>query len=215
MISVTASDVITAASLLLSIVSLIVVITLSVVLRRFLKHMSAEQAIVDTPAVVAEFTGRMRALEQKVIDQKVRLEILDLRVGKEGKLGSNFDRQPTEGGGLSKPIDRPRGSVTTIPPESLVTGPDVGRTVPANTVKLVSSARQIQDDILQIVLAEGGNVSARDIQLRIGRSREHTARTMNALFQEGLVMRTESTPFKYSLTETGRLLALKQSARNE
>ncbi len=214
MISVTASDVITAASLLFSIVSLIVVITVSVMLRRLLKHASAEHDIVDTSAVVAEFTGRMRALEQKVIDQKVRLEILDLRIGKEVKLGSDFGGQRTEARGLSKAIDRGRGSVVVIPPESLVTGPDVGVTVPPNTVtKSAGSAREIQEAILQIVLAEGGNVSARDIQLRIGRSREHTARTMNALFREGLVTRTESTPFKYSLTETGRVLA--ESTRNK
>lgn len=207
--SVTTGDVITAASLLLSIGSLITVVTLSVMLRRSLKPKSGQQDTIDTSAVVAEFTERMRALEQKMIDQKVRLEILDLRMGKEARLGSNVSRQFADARELSKPIDKVTASFADTVPEPLIGGPAVGRVAANTVVKSAASAGEMQEAILKIVLADGGNVSARQIQRRIGRSREHTARIMNALFRQGLVTRSDSTPFKYSLTETGRLRAVK------
>ena len=55
---------------------------------------------------------------------------------------------------------------------------------------------------LKFVLESGAKgKSAREIQVRIGRSREHTARMMNALFKKGLVERNnEVRPFSYKIT---------------
>jgi predicted transcriptional regulator len=48
-------------------------------------------------------------------------------------------------------------------------------------------------------------MTSRDIQITISRSREHTSRLMKRLFEEGLVERnTKKKPFTYKITEKGR-----------
>ena len=48
-------------------------------------------------------------------------------------------------------------------------------------------------------------MTSRDIQMASHRSREHTARLMKKLFQEGYVQRnTKTKPYTYSITEKGR-----------
>ncbi len=47
-------------------------------------------------------------------------------------------------------------------------------------------------------------MTSRDIQVTIGRTREHTSRMMKKLFEEGLVERDmQSKPFTYKITEKG------------
>ncbi|MDE1829617.1 MAG: winged helix DNA-binding protein [Thaumarchaeota archaeon] len=47
-------------------------------------------------------------------------------------------------------------------------------------------------------------MTSRDIQVTIGRTREHTSRMMKKLFEEGLVERDMQTkPFTYKITEKG------------
>lgn len=49
-------------------------------------------------------------------------------------------------------------------------------------------------------------MTSRDIQITIGRTREHTSRMLKKLFEEGLVERDMSTkPFTYKITEKGLL----------
>ena len=48
-------------------------------------------------------------------------------------------------------------------------------------------------------------MTSRDIQITIGRTREHTSRLMKKLSADGLVQRHAGTkPFVYSLTEEGK-----------
>src|SRR5207245_5399654 len=47
-------------------------------------------------------------------------------------------------------------------------------------------------------------MTSRDIQITIGRTREHTSRMMKKLFEEGLVERNMQTkPFTYKITDKG------------
>jgi len=47
-------------------------------------------------------------------------------------------------------------------------------------------------------------MTSRDIQITIGRTREHTSRMMKKLFEDGLVERDMTTkPFSYKITEKG------------
>ena len=62
-------------------------------------------------------------------------------------------------------------------------------------------------EALRLVFEGRGKISAREIQQRIGRTREHTARMMNSLYHDGLVERdVTARPFSYSITEKGREL---------
>jgi predicted transcriptional regulator len=53
--------------------------------------------------------------------------------------------------------------------------------------------------------------SSREVQLAIGRTREHTARLMKKLHDLGLVSRDVNTkPFRYNITDAGREMLKKR-----
>jgi DNA-binding PadR family transcriptional regulator len=59
-------------------------------------------------------------------------------------------------------------------------------------------------DYILKLLAEKPRTS-REVQLAVGRTREHTARLMKKLHDSGLVSRdVNARPFKYNITDAGR-----------
>ena len=86
--------------------------------------------------------------------------------------------------------------------ESVVQRPSSEENRTSDSAVLVRS----EMEALRFVLESGTKgATARDIQEKIGRSREHTARMMNALFKKGLVERnSEARPFSYRITEKGK-----------
>ncbi|GIU72382.1 MAG: hypothetical protein KatS3mg003_1861 [Candidatus Nitrosocaldaceae archaeon] len=61
----------------------------------------------------------------------------------------------------------------------------------------------IEKKVLSILLE--GSKTSREIEVAIGRSREHTARLMKKLYEKGYVIRdTSNKPYKYSITEVGK-----------
>ena len=59
------------------------------------------------------------------------------------------------------------------------------------------------DHVLHLITDK--DMTSRDIQITLKRTREHTSRLMKKLFEDGLVQRnTESKPYTYSITEKGR-----------
>jgi DNA-binding MarR family transcriptional regulator len=65
------------------------------------------------------------------------------------------------------------------------------------------------------MLANEGPKSAPEIGRIVGRSREHTARLMKRLFEEGYIRRDQTRiPFRYSLVERLKQSFVKQEARN-
>jgi CTP-dependent riboflavin kinase len=68
---------------------------------------------------------------------------------------------------------------------------------------LEQQGKGLVDYVLKL-LAEGPKTS-RQIEIVIGRTREHTARLMKKLFELGYVTRDTATkPYTYSITEVGR-----------
>ena len=58
------------------------------------------------------------------------------------------------------------------------------------------------DHVLRLITEKP--MTSRDIQVTIGRTREHTSRMLKKLFEEGLVERDMSTkPFSYKITDKG------------
>ena len=58
------------------------------------------------------------------------------------------------------------------------------------------------DHILRLITEKP--MTSRDIQVTIGRTREHTSRMLKKLFEDGLVERDMSTmPFSYKITDKG------------
>jgi predicted transcriptional regulator len=59
-------------------------------------------------------------------------------------------------------------------------------------------------DYILKLLVEKPRIS-REVQLAVGRTREHTARLMKKLHDSGLVSRDVNTkPFRYNITDVGR-----------
>ena len=60
------------------------------------------------------------------------------------------------------------------------------------------------DYVLKLITEK--TMTSRDIQITIGRTREHTARMMKKLFEEGFVERNMKTkPFTYYITDKGKV----------
>ena len=60
----------------------------------------------------------------------------------------------------------------------------------------------VTDHVLRLITEK--SMTSRDIQVTLGRTREHTSRMLKKLFEEGLVERDMSTkPFSYKITDKG------------
>jgi Winged helix DNA-binding domain len=71
------------------------------------------------------------------------------------------------------------------------------------TRTLVGEGTETEARVLRFLV--GGAKSSAEIKDQIGRSREHTARLMKALFERGLVVRNDrNKPYVYEITESGR-----------
>jgi len=155
---------------------------------------------IDAHAILNEFSQRTKRLEERLVDQKVKLEIYELRQRREGE-----NRSP-----ISTRVESP--NVDRVLPEKQF--PQPSRVVPPPMIPLgeVSDSPiktelvRSENEALRFVLESGNRgATAREIQARIGLSREHSARMMNNLFRRGLVERnSEARPFTYRITEKGR-----------
>jgi len=59
------------------------------------------------------------------------------------------------------------------------------------------------DYVLKLITSK--SMTSRDIQITLGRSREHTSRLMKKLFEDGYVKRnSNSKPYTYSITNKGK-----------
>jgi len=59
------------------------------------------------------------------------------------------------------------------------------------------------DYVLRLIT--NNSMTSRDIQITLGRSREHTSRLMKKLFEDGYVKRNStSKPYSYSITQKGK-----------
>jgi len=59
------------------------------------------------------------------------------------------------------------------------------------------------DYVLRLITNK--SMTSRDIQITLGRSREHTSRLMKKLFDDGYVKRnSDSKPYTYSITNKGK-----------
>jgi predicted transcriptional regulator len=228
---------------------------------------------LEISAIVSEFSSRLRRLEEALVDQKVKMEILELRLERtapkqsaaplqknsSSSSSSYYYSHPYPGTTLAREretapaqeaIEEPgtaidqvlprtdspssrsvygsRSDLTSPPPPRASTSsisrptttispgakPSVTPPLPSLLVAGSSPPQNMNPAkkpgateivVLKLLSEANGRITAREIQHRIGKTREHTARMMNALYQEGLVERDVSVrPFVYSITQKGR-----------
>jgi len=135
---------------------------------------------------------RLEFYERQLIDMKIKLDAIEIE-----NLDNSYHTSPP----------RFESGVEERSQEVPTPRPNVVKTTP----KPVESRRRTPnmgfDDVVETVLGliTDKSMTSRDIQVTLGRSREHISRTMKKLFVDGFVERNMQTkPFSYSITEKGR-----------
>ncbi len=150
--------------------------------------------------VDASQSERLEYYERQLIDMKIRLDALDM-----ADLGSNSQSTEDE---LKKIIQKLAKDTPEKEPEIEVEVPQPQK----QEIVPSSGPADITDHVLRLITDK--SMTSRDIQITIGRSREHTSRLMKKLYDDGLVERhTDSKPYTYSISNKGReKLGLMESA---
>jgi hypothetical protein len=142
------------------------------------------EAIIE--AVVLEYTRRLRDYDKVIAELRSRIDIIDSRAKPHEVISQDSTQQQSHVTLMSEPV--------TV-------------TQHAAIEKEVNSTT----DYIFKLLAERPR-SSREVQLAIGRTREHTARLMKKLHDLGLVSRDVDTkPFRYNITDAGREMLKKRA----
>jgi hypothetical protein len=127
---------------------------------------------------------RIDYYERELIDMKIRLDSMDL-----------------DSEGFTKP-DLPKKRVESLKPEIekrefVVPKPSAPPRVPNMS---------FEDSLVHVLkLITNRPMTSRDIEVTLGKSREHVSRFMKKLFEDGFVGRdTSIRPYRYTITEKGR-----------
>ena len=130
---------------------------------------------------------RLDYYERQLIDMKIRLDALDLLDVEPWSESNNHDlKQVLENS--PKKQELVKGIV--------VQGLKKQRLPNLNSNDMI-------DVILGLIMDKP--MTSHDIQITIGRTREHVSRLMKKLYQDGLVERnTKTKPYTYSITESGK-----------
>jgi predicted transcriptional regulator len=138
------------------------------------------------------YLSRLEYYERQLIDMKIRMDAMDL----EEKL-------------LEEPIlakvepvlEKKAQAQVQKEPEVVKIEPPK----PASKPRMPNMGFEgIAEHVLGLITTK--EMTSRDIQITIGRSREHTSRLMKRLFEEGYVQRNNKTkPFTYQITEKGKV----------
>jgi len=174
----------------------------------FSKRVSAIEESVDK--VVAELEGLRLARDRSQISDLVLLERLQAA---EGMLVESLDCIKKVASAVESTRLHPDAKAAQIVPGSEVpSGPQtqsiaVERNIllPGGETGSLSSITTPTELQVLALLSERGPKSAPEIGHLVGRSREHSARLMKKLFEEGYVKRDQSRiPFRYSLVDRVR-----------
>jgi hypothetical protein len=142
------------------------------------------EAIIE--AVVLEYTRRLRDYDKVIAELRVRVDIIDSRAKPHEVISQDSTQEQSHVALMSEPV--------TVTQHAVIE-------------KEVNSTT----DYIFKLLAERPR-SSREVQLAIGRTREHTARLMKKLHDLGLVSRDVNTkPFRYNITDAGREMLKKRA----
>ena len=134
---------------------------------------------------------RLEYYERQLIDLKIKLDAIDLEnlaFTEESSKNNVTIREEKPAPVVEKPVEIVQESAPVQPTQAQRT-PNLGH-----------------DDAVKAVLGliTDKSRTSRDIQITLGKSREHISRMMKKLYEDGLVERNVNTkPYTYSITQTG------------
>lgn len=133
---------------------------------------------------------RLEYYERQLIDMKIRLDTIEMHSEEQKVLekGGGSKHFVEESSDKKEEIDK----ITSIKTE-------FEKPIVASNIDHLN----LQDYVLHLITQH--DMTSRDIKITLKKSREHTARLMKKLFEEGYVeRRAGSKPFVYSITKKGR-----------
>ena len=137
------------------------------------------------------YMERLEYYERQLIDMKIRLDALDI-----ADLGTKSTDLPEE-------IKQMEQKVVSKPKETQI--PKKVKTIESGGEERMPNLGygDVVSHVLRLITDK--SMTSRDIQITIGRTREHTSRLMKKLFEDGFVVRNTNTkPYTYSITGKGR-----------
>ena len=130
---------------------------------------------------------RLEFYERQLIDMKIRLDALDLQ-----GYGTKLYQPIPETGS----VEHTSNKNELVHHKEIVGDPQEQRAPNMGY-------QNATDYVLKLITSK--SMTSRDIQITLGRSREHTSRLMKKLFEDGYVKRTtNSKPYTYSVTNKGK-----------
>jgi hypothetical protein len=163
------------------------VVILATLLSRYSKMVrEADESTRLAKDVWDSVNSRFSVVDTRIIDLMAKTEVLSSRFSlpeagtSQARVVSPQPASPQNKGGT--PSENQKPVAPSIPP---------------------GESTETEAKVLRL-LAEGPKTSAQ-IKEDVGRSREHTARLMKALFDRGLVIRNDrNKPYVYEITDSGR-----------
>jgi len=127
------------------------------------------------------YTERLQYYENQLIDMKIRLDSAELLRDVEVEVPKPKESR----------VEKQEGNISSAQEEK-----------PKERMHNMNFGNAT-DYVLRLITEKP--MTSRDIQITIGRTREHTSRMMKKLFEEGLVERNMQTkPFTYYITDKGK-----------
>ena len=145
---------------------------------------------------------RLEYYERQLIDMKIRLDALEIQGIEQKTEDPNLElKQFLEK--LARKEEHSSVVSERIEKEEVLTEKVSEKQDNISTIPKVDVTNPT-DYVLQLITNK--DMTSRDIQITLKRSREHTSRLMKKLFEDGYVQRnTESKPYTYSITEKGKM----------
>jgi len=141
------------------------------------------EAVVE--AIVLEYTRRLCGYDKVISDFQVKLNILEDSLQSHSEPSQHTSQVQPHVAQVAEPV--------TITQHSTIE----------------DEVNSTTDYILKLLTEKSR--SSREVQLAIGRTREHTSRLMKKLHDSGLVRRdVNATPFRYSITDAGQEMLAKR-----
>ena len=132
---------------------------------------------------------RLEFYERQLIDLKIKLDAIDLEnLSFSQEIPQNIVKSE------EKPVQVVEKQVQLVPEQV---------PVPARVERTPNmSSGDIVETVLRLITDRSR--TSRDIQITLGKSREHISRTMKKMSDDGLVERnTNAKPYSYSITQNG------------
>jgi len=132
---------------------------------------------------------RLEFYERQLIDLKIKLDAINLdNLSFSQEIPQNVVRNE------EKPVQVVEKPVQVVPEQA------------PNPPRVERAPNMSSDNIVEAVLRliTDRSRTSRDIQITLGKSREHISRTMKKMTDDGLVQRnTNAKPYSYSITQNG------------